>query len=67
MSKVTTGMLDRSQAHGKEPLGQYGYAPMSFYHSPAKFILSRYDYATAEAAGFDMSQFAIAPSRYMRC
>ena len=29
--------------------------------------LSRLDYANAEAAGFDMSQFQIAPSRYVRC
>jgi hypothetical protein len=28
--------------------------------------LSRIDYATAEAAGFDMSQFSVAPSRYLR-
>lgn len=29
--------------------------------------LSRYDYATAQEAGFDMSQFSIAPARYVRC
>ena len=40
--------------------------PCSAYTSVEAKPLSRFDYATARAAGFDMSQFSIAPERYVR-
>ena len=40
--------------------------PCKLYKAVEAKPLSRVDYATAQAAGFDMSQFSIEPARYVR-
>lgn len=40
--------------------------PCKLYKAVEAKRLSRFDYATARAAGFDMSQFSIEPARYVR-
>ena len=52
---------------GNTPIGKYKCTAADPLGLRPKTALSRHDYATAEAAGFDMDQFQVAPSRYVRC